>query len=104
VSERIWPDLDNRQTDFALLRKIKLKNISTDIKIYQFQPSQTKFSYWLSRAKRAISPTAIELTLTALLALGAVAASLYRPTPVKEVTTEDRVAQLIDSLPARGCD
>lgn len=99
VSERVWLDLDNRQTDFVQLRKIRLKNISTDIKIFQYQPSQTKFAYWMSRAKRRASPTAIVLTLTALLAIGAVVASLYRPTPVKEVTTEDRVAQLIDSLP-----
>ncbi|ANY19461.1 Adenylate and Guanylate cyclase catalytic domain protein [Tsuneonella dongtanensis] len=99
VSERVWSDLDNRDTDFALLRKIKLKNISTDIKIYQYQPSQTKFAYWMSRAKRTFSPTAIVLTVTALLAVGAVVASLYRPEATKEVTTEDRVAQLIDSLP-----
>lgn len=99
VSERVWLDLDNRQTDFAELRKIRLKNISTDIKIFQYRPSQTKLAYWMSRAKRRVSPTAIVLTLTALLAIGAVAASLYRSTPVEEVTTEDRVAQLIDSLP-----
>ena len=99
VSERVWLDLDNRQTDFVPLRKIKLKNISTDIKIYQYQPSQSKFAYWMSRAKRQTSPTAIVLTLTVLVALGAAASTFLRPDPVKEVTAEDRLAQLIDTLP-----
>ena len=99
VSERVWLDLDNRDSDFVPLRKIKLKNISTDIKIFQYQPSQTKFSYWMSRAKRKMSVPAIVLTLTALLAVGAVATSLYRPEPVQEMTTEDRVVQLVDTLP-----
>lgn len=99
VSERVWLDLDNRTTDFVQLRKIKLKNISTDIKIYQYQPSQSKFAYWMARAKRHTSPTAVVLTLTALLAVGAVVASVYRPEAAEEVTTEDRLAQLVDTLP-----
>ena len=99
VSERVWLDLDNRLTDFVQLRKIKLKNISTEIKIYQYKPSQSKFSYWMARAKRKLSPTAIVLTLTALLAVAAVGLTFFKTEPVKEVTLKDKVVQVIDSLP-----
>ncbi len=99
VSERVWLDLDNRLSDFVPLRKIKLKNISTEIKLYQYKPSQTKLSYWLSRARRNASPTAIVLTLTALLAVAAVGMTLYKPETVKEVTLKDKVVRVIDTLP-----
>jgi class 3 adenylate cyclase len=101
VSERVWLDLDNRHTDFVPLRKIKLKNISTEIKLYQYKPSQSKLNYWLSRARRNASPTAIVITLTALLAAAAVAMTFLRtdPVPVKEVTLKDKVVQVIDTLP-----
>jgi len=99
VSERVWLDLDNRESDFVPLRKIKLKNISTDIKIYQFQPSQSKFSYWISRAKRSASPATIVITLTALLAVSAVALSVFKGDANPEQTTQGKIATIIDSLP-----
>jgi hypothetical protein len=53
----------------------------------------------MSRAKRHTSPTAIVLTLTVLLAVGAAASTFLRQDPVAEVTPQDRLAQLIDTLP-----
>ena len=55
----------------------------------------------MARAKRNASPTAIVLTLTALLALAAVAMTVFKSEPkaVREVKLKDKVVQVIETLP-----